>query len=330
MSRKVILPVVLLNALILIITMPIYYAHFGIVIPDKYMANIGEKVTVYAFYGHAFEHEVFPEFSVAAAKVYTPDGEVFDLELVKVNSTHYKGTLTCEVDGDYIIYIIVKAIHEGAEFVDYAKAVIHCGVEEKNWYFKVNAPLELVLYTRPYGLEVPSTVCGVVYVNGTPKPNVRVEYEYYYPVKPEELLEKLEEEFVYPDALITKAIVTDRDGEFCAELNIPGHWAISPVIETEKKTVRSTIMVYVFKKVTEMPSPTPPEGISGKIEELSSRIEDLSTRISSLESEVLEVKSRLEVISIPDWLSGLAIGAIVLAIIAIIISGISIARARRR
>jgi len=276
---------------------------------------------------------------------YSPDGKVFDLKLVKVNETHYKGSFRCEVDGDYVVYVVVRAVHEGAEFVDYAKAIIHCGVEEKNWYLKVGAPLELVLYTRPYGLEVPSIVCGIVYINGTPKPDVRVEFEYYHPTKPGKLLEKLEKEFIYPDALITKATITDSNGEFCAELNIPGYWAISPVIETEKKTIRSTIMVYVFKKVTKMPSqvtilkPTIPEEISKKIseierslKELSSKIEDLSTHISSLESRVSDIESRLRTVSVtvsvPGWLSGLVIGAIILAITAIIISGISIAKRR--
>ncbi len=300
---------------------PALSAHFGIVIPDKWMANVKDVVTIYYAFGHPFEHILMStkEITIVDAKAYDPDGKAVPLSFAPVNGTHFSAKLRCEVDGDYVVLVVARAVHGAEVTVDYGKTVVHCGTEERGWSRVVNADAEIVLLTRPYGLEAPAVITGVVLSRGSPQADARVEVEEYHAVTPESLLKELERKFAYPDAYITKATLTGSSGEFYAVIPRPGIWLIGYELGEVPGVglVRTSYTLFVDRPVTAWP---PEADVSKAVSDLRSSVDQLSKKVEGLEARIARV-------SVPDWLVGATIASMVIAIIAIALAA---AMARRR
>ncbi|GEM_PF-4297868 len=330
-SRVSIVSIVLTIMMILIASK--CYAHFTIMIPDKFMYDRGDTVNVYVAFGHPFEHIIMPseEVSIINAKAYSPEGKVVSVDVLRYNETHYKVSFSCVEEGDYVVAVTVKAIHGEEVTVDYAKTVIHCGTEEKGWDRVIGSDAEIVVLTRPYGLEVPAIITGIIYSKGEPVKNIRVEIEKYHAKEPTQLLEELEEKYTYPDAYITKATLTDSNGLFYAVLNEPGIWLLGVELgEVEGGgVVRASYTIYVSKQVTTWPPKPSIEDISNKVDSVESRVSNLESRVENVETRIEELSKAPTAPPELGTLSGLAYAAIALAIIAIIIAGVALARSKR-
>jgi len=302
------------------------YAHFGIVLPTKWMANLGEKIKFYFFFGHAFEHEILPVkyVKIISAYIVDPDGIRHKVELRPYNSTFFVGEFTCEKDGDYIIAVEAVAKHGGGYCIAFSKAIVHCGVVEKGWNRTVGLPVEIVPLTRPYGLEFVAPITGIVLKNGKPLKYVRIEWEPYHGYHPAKLLSWLEKTFPYPDAYLTKATLTDPNGEFTVVIPYPGVWVIAAVIENAtwhgyRGEIRASLTVYVDQPVTNR--------TYAKMLTTGKTVSELKSELESVKVELRSVK-RSTTGQVPGWITGLAGAAIGLAVIAIIIAIIALTRKR--
>jgi len=230
-------------------------AHFDILIGDKPWVDRGEAMTLKYYHGHPFEVELGnrqPPVSVVAVH---ENGDVEDLNdsvEKKSISDHpcYVFTYTPKRSGDTVI-----AIESDRHFwedrdacVDFfTKLVVHCR-RSVGWDQEIGHPVEIIPYTRPYGMRECSVFCGQVKVNGEPAEGIEVEFERLNETPPTSI----------PDEpLITGIVKTDKDGNFQLTLDQEGWWGIGThaetgTIEHDGKTydreVRAFFWVYVHPR----------------------------------------------------------------------------------
>jgi cobalt/nickel transport protein len=299
-------------------------AHFTMILPkldakaEDYLAELGETKTLYILWGHPFEHVLFDCPNVEVT-LRDPEGVVTKLtpEEVTVEGVKaWKVSFKVEKMGDYIV--AVKLYAKDHNLLDYTKAIIHCGEEAwEGWDAVVGQEVEVIPYTRPYGIEEGFVFSGKALFNGTPLANAVVEVEKYHTKDEAEPIVKLaEEKFKQdPPMMFTRVVKTNDKGEFAYTLDEPGIWFIGAYAEGEGGLEkRGVIIVPVLEKF-------PPEAeakATVDLSELESKIDELSKKISTLESKI----SALEGASNQN----ISYGAIGLAIIAIIIAIVAIAR----
>jgi len=248
-----------LSVVFLIVAAGVAGAHFTMALPgktlsptaDDFMASLGEKKTIWILWGHPYEHILFdcPKPDVF---IRDPDGKV---KTLSPNSINIEGKKAWEVSfrtvkrGDYILYIDLKA--EEHQTLDHLKTVIHCDGEVwRGWNAKTGQEIEIIPYTRPYGLEEGFVFTGKALYEGKAMANSIVEIEKYHPKEAaEKIVPQAEEKFQpNPSCMYTRLVVTNDNGEFCFTLDEPGVWYIGAYgPEEEGMEQRGVIQVAIRK-----------------------------------------------------------------------------------
>ncbi len=305
--------VLLFSIVLLILMCSVASAHFTMILPkldakaEDYLAELGETKELYILWGHPFEHVLFDCPNVEVT-LRDPDGNVKTLtpKPVEVEGVKaWKVSFKVEKMGDYIV--AVKLYAKDHNLLDYTKAIVHCGEEAwKGWDAVLGQEVEVIPYTRPYGIEEGFVFRGKALFNGKPLANAVVEVEKYHTKDEAEPIVKLaEEKFKQdPPMMFTRVVKTDENGEFSYTLDESGIWFIGAYAESGGIEKRGVVIVPVLEKF-------PPEAKSTG--DLVSKIDTLSKKIDSLESAL-------------EGNQSLSYGAIGLAIIAIIIAVVAIAR----
>ncbi len=199
--------------------------------PDDYLASLGEEKTVMITWGCPFK-ELFDCIDTPDVHVRNPDGNVTQLTPVETSVDGVKAyTVSFTVDkrGDYIVYSTMNVTAIKGDFVDHAKAVIHCGQATwMGWDAELGENVEIIPYIRPYGLEEGFVFRGRAVQDGAPLANATVYVVKYRLNDDPEVLEKADEIYPQDSWMMVKGFTkTDSDGDFVYTLDEPGVWNIA-------------------------------------------------------------------------------------------------------
>ncbi|KXA98635.1 hypothetical protein AKJ39_01320 [candidate division MSBL1 archaeon SCGC-AAA259J03] len=225
---------------------PAEVTHFTMVFPGEDMSvkpedfiatEVGETKEIIIAWGHPYEHVLFDCPENLQVHVRKPDGTT--LELTPTETTiqghkAYKVSYTVDQKGDSLIYVRLVAPEHG--LIDYTKTFIHCGLEQwKGWDADVGQEVEVIPYTRPYGMEEGFVFSGKALYNGQELSNATVEVEkYHQKERAEEIVSEAEEKYPYdPPMMYTRVTKTNSDGDFSYTLDEPGIWYVGATKEVE-------------------------------------------------------------------------------------------------
>ncbi len=268
-------------------------AHFTMVFPrgdmevtaEDYIADVGETKTVTIIWGHPFEHILFDMSFTPEVYVRDPEGAISKLTLKETIVEGYKAYQTkfvVDKEGDWIVY--VRYEDEKEELIDLTKTVIHCGEEAWfGWDAVVGQDVEVVPYTRPYGLEEGFVFTGKALSDGNPLAGASVEVEKYHTKEAGEAIVKATEDKYPkdPPMIFTRVTTSNGNGEFAYTLDEAGIWFVGATREVEDGfDVRGVFIVPVLEEfpAKESSSGSPASDISG----LEDRINSLSNKISGM------------------------------------------------
>jgi len=250
------------------------------VTPDDYIAEVGETKRIVIVWGHPFEHILFDMASVPEVSVRGPEGTVTELtvEETKVEGYKaYKTKFTVDKEGDWIVSVGYE--DEDEQLIDLTKAVIHCGEEAWfGWDSVLGEEVEILPYTRPYGIEEGFVFTGKAIADGAPLAGASVEVERYnLKEKGEAIVAATEDRYPNdPPMIFTRVTTSNKEGEFAYTLDEPAIWFVGATKEVEDGyDVRGVMIVPVI------------EGFPPKVEgEAGVATSALENRISSLESRI--------------------------------------------
>jgi len=249
--------------------------HFTMLLPgedmdvtaDDYIATLGETKTVTILWGHPYEHVLFDCPDTLEVQVRDPEGGITTLDASETTLEGvkaYEVSFTVEELGDYIV--AAKLVAEDHGLIDYTKAVIHCGEEAwVGWDAVVGQEVEIIPYTRPYGLEEGFVFTGkAILSDGTPLAEATVEIEVYHTKSVgEEVVAEAEEMFPEdPPMMFTRVTTTNSLGEFAYTLDEPGVWFIGVTKEIEGGLDQRAVMVVPVYEAFP-PEPEGPAGLAG-------------------------------------------------------------------
>lgn len=295
-------PLIVIGA-VLVLTLAIaapVAAHFTMLLPgddmevtaDDYIATLGETKTVTILWGHPYEHVLFECPDSLEVQLRDPEGVVTTLnpsEATVEGVKAYDISFTVEKLGDYIVS--AKLVEEDHGLIDYTKAVIHCGEEAwLGWDAIVGQDVEIIPYTRPYGIEEGFVFSGkAILSDGTPLAGAPVEIEVYHTKSVgDEVVAEAEEMFPEdPPMMFTRVTTTNSLGEFAYTLDEPGIWFIGVTKEIDGGLDQRAVMIVPVLEA--FPAETPAEAGDA---------------------------------------SGWAYAALVIAVVALLLSGFSLARKR--
>ncbi len=266
-------------------------AHFTMLFPSgnmdvdpmDYIAGLGDEKTVLIAWGHPYEHVLFDCPVVPEIYVRDPDGVITQLDPVETTVEGfkaYKVSFTVEKRGDYMIHAILSVPDH--ELVDHTKAVIHCGEEAwDGWDALLSEKVEILPYTRPYGLEGGFVFTGNALLDGSPLAGATVEVEkYYVTADAEAAVEAAEDVYAEdPPMMYTRVTTTDSDGDFAYTLDEPGIWFVGVYAEGDEMEERGVIVVPVFESFP--PAVEEEAGVAG-LDDLKARVSQLEEDLSSL------------------------------------------------
>ncbi|MGB3458175.1 MAG: DUF4198 domain-containing protein [Halobacteriota archaeon] len=217
--------------------------------PEDYIASLGEEKIVLITWGCPFK-ELFDCIDVPDVYVRAPDGNITQLTPVETSVDGvkaYKVSFTVDKRGDYIVSAAMNVTAIKGEFVDHAKAVIHCGQATWNgWDAELGDKVEIIPYIRPYGIEEGFVFRARALQDGEPLTNTTVYVVKYRLSDDPEVLKKAEA--IYPEdswMMVKGYTKTDSDGNFVYTLDEPGVWTIAAFGKGVME--RSILIVPVFE-----------------------------------------------------------------------------------
>lgn len=114
---------------------------------------------------------------------------------------------------------------EGKMLIHYTKVVVNALGADEGWDQMTGAPIEIKPLTRPYGLWAGNIFSGVVYYNGKPLPNARIEVEYVSNGKVK----------LPADAYVNAVVKSDSTGYFAYAMPKAGWWGFSAIVTGVRK-----------------------------------------------------------------------------------------------
>lgn len=235
-------------------------AHYHVVLPDKPLAKVNEKISFSVKFGHPFEHE-FHELSPLQSITWTdPEGktqtlDTFEKVLDKEGKLEeVKFSMVPTKRGAYLVTVTSQPIWMEDEKVFYRDVVrVWVMVDSpKGWNRPERADFDIL--TRPFGIRASMTFRGQ-YAIEPERPHL-VEWEKYNATPPKELP---------PDEHVTYATRTDRQGTFSLTFTESGWWGITLTANRSTPETREykggkypvvdrhTLWVYVEEKIVTKP-----------------------------------------------------------------------------
>lgn len=225
----------LIVSVLFLFSVPVAYAHFGMVIPSDDIISQGEsrQITVKLMFAHPFEMEGMPLVKPATFGVITGEGKT-DLsgslkEIQSLGHQAWEAAYTFKKPGVYSFYMEPQPYWEPAEdcyIVHYTRVILSAFGLEDGWSDPVGLKTEIVPLSRPFGLYAGNVFQGVVLLDGKPVPNCEVEVEYY----------NQDKRFTAPDdAFITQVVMTDANGVFTYAAPTAGWWGFAALNTSDEK-----------------------------------------------------------------------------------------------
>lgn len=248
--------VVLLAGVLLFATTGVASAHFTMLLPgddlnvtaQDYIIEDGDTVEVKILWGHPFEHILFDIETEPEVYLRTPDGTVTQLMPTATTVSGYDAytvSFTVAEEGDHILYAKYESPDE--ELVDYVKVVFHCGEEMwEGWDTVLGQEVEMIPYTRPYGLEKGFVFMGkAILSGGTGLSGATAEIEKYNTAEDGATsVTEAEEDYAEdPPMMFTRVTNTNESGEFAYTIDEPGIWFVGVTEEIEGAYDNRGIMI---------------------------------------------------------------------------------------
>ncbi len=197
--------------------------------------EIPTEQEVQILFGHPSAPDSCITVPMEYARVYKPDGTVEDLELEEDSgyrtaseATYWSAEVTLDQEGDYVIAASRVPIYFDPGWHDlagppeltrdWAKAIVHGGGEE-GWQKAVGLPFEIVPLVSPYDLRVGDTFSAQLLYNGEP---IKAEYAAAH-----------ETESIH-DPEIAQTGETAEDGTFSIYISKPGMWTVEGKYDIEE------------------------------------------------------------------------------------------------
>jgi cobalt/nickel transport protein len=206
-------------------------AHFPILIHDADLGATNGPVTVVYATGHPFELEFEPAARPERVRWLDRRGRATDVTAsltqtvfrAETNAVAWRFVLDPPAD-DLLVTLDSKASTDPRSktvYREYVKLWLHRGRQEA-WQQRTGQPLEIVPYTRPYGLRPGMIFLGRLMRGEQPVADTEVYYEQLSDRAPTVLP---------PEPLITFVVRTDSDGRFALALGEPGWWVIGAYVD---------------------------------------------------------------------------------------------------
>lgn len=218
---------------------PLSWAHFQMIIAPSDVIKQGQsksQITIkfwHPFEGHGMAMQKPKTFGVllrGARKNLL--AQLKAKQFIDVNNKSFSGyTLDYRFarPGDHTFYIEPQPYWEESEkrfIIHFSKVIINAYGLQQGWDDKVGFPVEILPYTRPYGLYVGNSFSAQVLKKGRLLKHAEVEVEYYQSKKLQA---------APTDAHVTQVVKTNARGEFTFTLNKAGWWGFAALTEADKK-----------------------------------------------------------------------------------------------
>jgi cobalt/nickel transport protein len=228
----------ILITMMVILSVSLSWAHFGMVIPsddivskeDKKKINLQVQF-IHPFEGHYMNMEQPKSFGVVVDGKRENLLQSLEKKIVKGFST-WEATYTIKRPGDHVFFVEPAPYWEPAEesfIVHYSKVIVNALGLEEGWDSEVGLKTEIIPLTRPYGLWAGNVFQGIVKVDGRPVPDAEIEVEYFNedgkvkaPAEP----------------YITQVIKADKNGVFTYAMPKAGWWGFAALNTAEYKMKR--------------------------------------------------------------------------------------------
>jgi cobalt/nickel transport protein len=235
MTMKKSLMIIAFAVIMLMVSLSVCWAHFGMIIPSDDIVGKEDKKTItlevkfiHPFEGHYMNMEMPKAFGVFA------DGKKQDLlkslkkkEVKKFAA--WEASYQIKAPGDYAFFVEPSPYWEPAEesfIIHYTKVIVNALGLEEGWDAEIGLKTEIVPLTRPYGLWAGNVFQGIVKVDGKPVPNAEVEVEYYNeggslkaPAEP----------------YVTQVVKADQNGVFTYAMPKAGWWGFAALSTADYK-----------------------------------------------------------------------------------------------
>jgi len=229
------LMIIAFAATLLMASLSLCWAHFGMIIPSDDIVGKEDKKTItldvkfiHPFEGHYMNMDMPKAFGVFA------DGKKQDLlkslkrkEVKKFAA--WEASYQIKAPGDYAFFVEPAPYWEPAEesfIIHYTKLIVNALGLEEGWDAEIGMKTEIVPLTRPYGLWAGNVFQGIVKVDGKPVPNAEVEVEYYNeggrlkaPAEP----------------YVTQVVKADQNGVFTYAMPKAGWWGFAALSTADYK-----------------------------------------------------------------------------------------------
>ena len=229
---------ILLSVFLLLFSVNLF-AHFQVIMPDKYCVNqkTGNNLVLTYIFMHPFEQNYMNMAKPIEAGVFINGKKIVFTNKLKEHKiqkfTYWTANYKIRRPGDHIFYVIPKPYFEPAEdkFIKHiTKVDVNAFGLENGWDKPVGLKAEIVPLTRPYGVWNGNTFRGLVLFKGKPAANVRVEIEYY---NKNGKIKAPNEDF------IPQVVKTDKNGIFTFTMPLSGWWGFAALMTDDKKIERN-------------------------------------------------------------------------------------------
>jgi cobalt/nickel transport protein len=231
-------------------------AHYSMLFPQGASARPGQPVTILFQWGHPFEHQLANASPPESLIALSPSGKKIDLTKAQEEVAlpgcdgktirAFQFRFTAEERGDFVFVLHGKPIwmeEDRVFLLDTVQVVLHVQAQ-KGWDASVGKGIEMIPFTRPYGLQPGMVFQTRVLAGGQPLAGTVVEVERYNPSPPATLP---------PDEHITRTAKTDPVGVITLSLMEPGWWGLTAARDGGTKEhdgkaypVRERVTLWVF------------------------------------------------------------------------------------
>ena len=226
---------IMFTAILLMTSLSLCWAHFGMIIPSDDIVGKTDKktITLDIKFIHPFEGDYMNMAMPKAFGVFV-DGKKQDLlktlkkKEVKKFST-WEASYQIRRPGNYTFFVEPEPYWEPAEesfIVHYTKVMVNALGLEEGWDKEIGLKTEIVPLTRPYGLWTGNVFQGTVKVDGKPVPYAEVEVEYYNEGG------KIK---APADPYITQVVKADQNGVFTYAMPKAGWWGFAALNTADYK-----------------------------------------------------------------------------------------------
>lgn len=212
---------------------PAALAHFPILLHDASLGATHGPVTVTFAAGHPFELEMEPVPRPERLAAVDARGRVTNLTAA-LQQVFFRGDTNAGawqvrfVPGRGDTWLVLDSTpvadrEQKSVYREFVKTCVHRGWQE-GWERRTGQPLEIVPWTRPYGLRPGMVFSGRLLRGDSPVAGAEVYFERLSDRPPAPGTRP-------PEPLITFAVRTDTDGRFVLALPDPGWWVVGAYVE---------------------------------------------------------------------------------------------------